>query len=333
MPAGKSRTLTISGSTLDAGSLGVRDGGGVAGVTVAAGAASTANAVIQGSILLEPATATVLAKGLSASVTCAYSDAPDQSQAAGGEAGAIACPAGSAGNTNTEPAALLAAPLTSYLPGPLSLAIDSVPAAAIVLPFGLSPSASDLAGNPRVLDGNGDCIAAQDKGALELQGHAVPCPAPPRTPPSPASPATPPAPVRSVLSALRISPPSFFAAPRGPSVSAARRRTGGRRYGAVLSWRDSESASVTLTVLRRVTGHRHGRACSSTSTRHRLGARCTLWQALGALTHADRAGLDALRFSGRLHGRRLPHGAYLLRAVARNAAGASAPLARGFAIR
>jgi hypothetical protein len=329
--AGKARTLTIAGSTLDAGTLGARDGGGAAGVTVAAGAGSVANAVIEGSILLEPATATVLAKGVSASVACTYSDAPDQSQAAGGEAGAIACAAGAAGNTNTEPAALFSAPPSAYLPGPFSLALDSVPPTAIVLPFGMAPSASDLAGNPRVVDGNGDCVAAQDRGALESQGHAARCPAAPGGP-SPASRA-PRAATRSVLSALRISPSSFFAAARGPSVSAASRRRAARRYGTVLSWRDSEAASVTLTVLRRVAGHRHGRACSGAAPQHRHAARCTVWQRLGALTHSDRAGADALRFSGRLHGRRLAPGAYVVWVRARNAAGASAPLARGFAIR
>ncbi len=323
---GKVKTVTVAGSTIDAGELGVADGVGFFGVTLVASKTNTiANAGIEGSILLEPQLALVGPEGRSASIACSNSDVPSQLQAATGTEGSIQCASGSAGNTHTEPAALFSSPITGYQLNPLSSAVDSVPAGAISLPFGLTPSSTDLAGNPRVLDGNGDCLALQDKGAFELQGHAVACPRPPAvasTPPGPK-------PVAGVISGLTISPSAFYAAPSGATITSAK-----RKYGATVSYRDSQAATTTFTVLRVSSGRRQGKSCRRPSRSNQHGKRCTLLTALGSFTHTDTAGTAVkLHFSGRLKGKRLAHGAYRLQAVAHNAAGNGAAATKSFTIK
>jgi hypothetical protein len=324
---GKTRTLTIAGSTIDAGVLGERDAKGVSGVIdVAGGKASTANVRIEGSILLEPQLA-VLGAADKATVTCEYSDAPSQAQAATATEGAINCANGASGNTTTEPpSSLFTAPVTGYGLLPSSSAIDSVPAGAIALPFGITPSATDLAGNPRVVDGNGDCIAVQDKGALELQGHSAPCHAPP-TPPAPTILLA--RPVAGVISALTINPSTFSAAPKGATVS----KTSKKQYGAKITWRDSQAATTTFTVLLPSAGRMQGRACKKPGKANKHGRRCILYKPLGSFTHTDKAGANSLHFSGRLHGRKLPRGSYRLQAVAHNAAGNGAAASKSFTIK
>ena len=216
--AGKERRLTVAASTIDAGKPGVADGAGVYGVSVGVGGtASHANVLIEGSILLEGQFAEVGAgEKDEATVTCKDSDAPSQTQAASGAAGAINCAAGSEGNAHSTPESLFAAPITNYQLNPSSSAVDSVPTGEIKLPFGLTPSTTDLAGNPRSEDL--DCVALQDKGALELQGRSTPCPVavPILAPVSPK-------PVAGVITGLLISPSTFLAAPSGATCLQRRR--------------------------------------------------------------------------------------------------------------
>jgi len=326
---GKTRTLTIAGSTIDAGVLGERDAKGVSGVIdVAGGKASTANVKVEGSILLEPQLA-VLGAGDKATVTCEYSDAPNQTQAATATEGAINCANGASGNTTTEPlTSLFSAPVTGYSLLPGSSAIDSVPAGAISLPSGITPSAADLAGNPRVVDGNGDCLAVQDKGALELQGHSAPCPPPPPAPPVVAASK----PVAGVITALAISPNAFAAAPSGATISTAN-LSAKKKYGAQISYRDSQAATTTFTVLLPIPGRMQGRTCKKPGKANKHGRRCTLYKALGSFTHTDTAGANSLHFSGRLHGKKLAKGSYRLQAVAHDAAGNGAAVSKGFTIK
>jgi hypothetical protein len=325
--AGKIRTLTIAGSTIDAGNLGEADGAGVSGVRVtAANTNSIANANVEGSILLEPQTASVGAGGQSATITCTNSDAPNQNQIAKGTEGTIACASGTSGDASSTPASLFTTPITSYQLNLTSSAIDSVPAGAILLPFGLSPSATDLAGNPRVVDANGDCVAVQDKGALELQGHSVSCPTvAPSTSQSPK-------PVAGVITALTITPNAFFAAPSGATISKTKGKTK-KKYGATISYRDSQAATTTFTVLREVSGRKQGRSCKKPGKSNRHGKRCTILTVIGSFTHADKAGANSLHFSGRLKGRKLVKGAYKLRAVPHNAAGNGTTVSRSFTIK
>ncbi len=326
--ASKQRTLTIAGSTVDAGVPDERDGPGIQGVAVeSAGTASVADVNIEGSIVLEPQMANV-GPGDSANISCTYSDVPDQTQAATGSEGAIDCAGGVNGNTTTSPlTSLFSAPITDYNLLPSSSAVDSVPASAISLPFGIAPSTTDLAGNPRVLDGNGDCAAVQDKGALELQGHATPCPAPisSSTPPPPAKP------VAGTIANLTISPSSFFAAPSGATISKSKKAK--KTYGATVAYRDSQIATTTFTVLSVTQGRTQGRSCKKPSKTNKHGKRCTIYTPLGSFTHVDVAGANSLRFSGRINGKTLAKGSYKLQAVAHDAAGNGTVVSKEFKIK
>jgi hypothetical protein len=317
-------TLTLASSTVDAGAPGILNDAiettGVAAVAKTS-ASSVANVSIEGSIVLEPQVAQV-ATGAQATITCSYSAVPGQSQAATSTLGAISCPSGAGGNTGVSPISTLFSEPLTYALSPASSAVDSVPAGAIALPFGIAPSATDALGNPRDVDGNGDCVAVQDKGALELQGHAAPCPAPPKAKAS-NTPAGKPA-----ITGLSISPSAFRAAPKGATLA----KTTKTKYGAKLAWRDSQAATSTFTVLRLTSGRRQGRSCKRPSAKNRHGRRCTLKVKVGTFGHADRVGADSARFSGRLKGHRLPAGSYQLLVVPRDANGTGAAVSKGFKI-
>ena len=317
--AGKSRTATVAASTIDAGELGVADKASAFGVFAgAAGPGSHATVNVEGSVVLEPQVTEVEPGGPTGEVNCSNSDVPNQTQAAAPPAGAIACATGSSGNTSNSPSAIFAAPLTGYIPGAGGPAVNSVPSSTISLPFGIAPSTTDLAGNPRsVLIGtNGVCPAFQDRGALQIPGQQGSC-----TPKPPAPP------VAGVISGLAISPTTFSAAPTGATISKAK-----KKYGAKISYRDSQAASTTLTVWRRSTGRRQGKSCRKPSSSNKRGKRCVILTALGTFTHADAAGANSLHFSGRLHSRRLGTGTYTLTARAHNAAGYGPTATRTFSI-
>jgi hypothetical protein len=320
----KTHTITIASSTLDAGNLGERDSAGMVGglfLLTEAPPSAELRANIEGSILLEPSHAFDISGH--SNIQCIDSDVPSQSQAESGEKGTIGCAAGSNGNTDTAPAALFSAPIGSYQPSPTSAAIDSVPAGAIALPFGFAPSATDLGGSPRVLNGNGGCPAVQDRGALELQGHAGACPLPA---PSPAP--VPSKPVLGVISGLSLSPSSFDAAPTGATISSAK-----IKYGTLVSYRDSQAATAVFTVLRVSTGRKQAGSCHKPSKANHKGRPCTLLVALASFSHTDTAGAQHFHFSGRLKGKKLAKGTYRLQAVPRNAAGIGKAVAHSFTIR
>ncbi len=114
-----------------------------------------------------------------------------------------------------------------------------------------------------------------------------------------------------VISALRIHPARLTPeARRGASILAKLRRG----HGAVISYRDSEAASSTFTVQQARRGFRDGRLCAAKPPRRRAGRikRCTRYVALGSFTHADGAGANAIRFSGRVGSRALRRGGYRL---------------------
>ncbi len=315
-------TVTVSASTLDANAPGTAsDAPGVNGLFAQASTEPEAvvNVHIQGSVVLEKQAA-IEEAGDKANIACSYSAVPNQAQAEGAGSGGIACTSGASGNAESNPiSSLLAEPFTNYQLLAGSSAVDSVPAAAVGLPFGFAPSAADLAGNPRVVDGNGDCVAVQDEGALELQGHSAPCPAPTHA-------KTSSVPAKPAITALSISPLAFHAAPRGATLAKK------KSFGAKLAWRDSEAATSTFTVFRLVSGRRQGGSCKRPSGKNRHGRRCTLKVRAGSFTHADRAGTDGGHFSGRLKSRRLPQGSYRLVVVPRNANGTGAAVSSSFKV-
>jgi hypothetical protein len=106
------------------------------------------------------------------------------------------------------------------------------------------------------------------------------------------------------LTKLKIAPTAFFAAPA----------THKRKTGATISYTDSAAARATFVVLRSTPGVRHGQNCVK-KPKHGHGTACTLFVKVGSLTHADKAGANTLRFTGRVGGHTLVLGRYRLQAT------------------
>ena len=233
------------------------------------GTASHADVAIEGSILLEPQAAGVGPGGNSATVICSNSDVPSQTQAATGTEGTIECASGVNGNTHTEPAALFASPITSYQLEPL---LERRRQRA---------RGRDLAAV------RADAVEHGPRGQPARASTATATASPPRTGARSSCRATPrrarrhraprgraarrAKPVAGVISGLTISPSAFFAAPSGATISAAK-----RKYGATVSYRDSQAATTTFTVLRVSSGRRQGKSCRRPSRSNQHGKRCTL---------------------------------------------------------
>lgn len=112
------------------------------------------------------------------------------------------------------------------------------------------------------------------------------------------------------LLGMRLSPDSFRAARKGPTLTT----TPG--IGTSIGYRDTLAGHTTFRVLRCriVRGH------------------CTGLVLIGSFTHHDRAGANELRFSGRLYGRALKAGHYVLQATATLAGQVSARMTTTFQI-
>ncbi len=332
---GHSNTLTVNASTIDAGPVGTAsDAFGDLAIKAygVEGASSVATVNVEGSIMLEPSHA-VSEEGGHASISCSYSAVPSQSVAANGAEGAVSCASGSSGNTNltSELPSLFSEPFSSYALEPSSAAIDSVPSGALALPAGISASSTDLAGNPRTVQvgTNGMCAAFQDRGALQLPSQASAC-----TPaPAPSSTGTAGIvkPLTAAITALTISPSTLLPAPSGPTVVTNTKKSK-KKYGATISYRDSQVATTTFTVLVKSTGRMQGKSCTKPSNKNKHGKRCTLLKKVGSFTHVDKTGANSLRFSGRVNGHKLPAGSYELQVVARNAAGIGATVSKSFKV-
>jgi len=96
------------------------------------------------------------------------------------------------------------------------------------------------------------------------------------------------------LRALGLEPDAFRAATRGATI------TTDADLGAAITYRDSVAARTTFRVLR----------CRATH------GRCIPAALDGSFTHRDHAGVNRLRFSGRLRGHELAAGRYVLQATA-----------------
>jgi Concanavalin A-like lectin/glucanases superfamily len=112
------------------------------------------------------------------------------------------------------------------------------------------------------------------------------------------------------ISHLKISPSSFALGLIGAVKKA------NRRAGATVSYRVSEQARSTFTVMLKKAGVRHGKRCVNASRSHGRGASCTLLVYVDRFTHDDGAGTTSFRFVG-LPGRKLGFGKYLLEATPR----------------
>jgi PKD repeat protein len=120
------------------------------------------------------------------------------------------------------------------------------------------------------------------------------------------------------LSSLSLSPSFFRAKASGPSVLRA-----GKRGGSVVSYTLTGPATVTFTILRLVPGVKQGKSCVRRTPGSRTGKRCRRQvEVRGSFTGVGKAGTSSLRFSGRIGGKRLTPGSYVL--IAR----ANGPVAR-----
>jgi hypothetical protein len=95
----------------------------------------------------------------------------------------------------------------------------------------------------------------------------------------------------------------------------------------------NKAAGVTITIERAQRGRKVGRTCRKQTRKNRKKRACTLFKAVGKLGRASVAGRNALRFSGKLAGRKLAAGVYRATAVATSAAGRSNPVTAKFAVR
>ena len=118
------------------------------------------------------------------------------------------------------------------------------------------------------------------------------------------------------LSAARLSPARFRPAGAGASLAA----SGGA--GARLSFVLNEAASITFRVERGRPGRLVRGRCRQQTRENRRSRLCTSFVAVqGSFSWNAQAGANALRFTGRVGGRRLGRGGYRLVATARDRSG------------
>ncbi len=106
------------------------------------------------------------------------------------------------------------------------------------------------------------------------------------------------------------------------------------KTGATVSYTDSQAAKTTFTVLQKQPGRRNSQGVCIKVSRKPRGKPCTRTVTVGSFNHTDSAGADSFHFSARVNGRKLKPGSYVLRAVARNAAGlTSRPVVTSFRVK
>lgn len=122
----------------------------------------------------------------------------------------------------------------------------------------------------------------------------------------------------SIITNLSMRPRSFLAAPSGASALAA----AARRFGTLLSYHESGSAITTVTVVKSLPGRKRGKSCVKAGKGLSRAKPCSRLVPMGYFQHNDVAGTNRFRFSGRVNGRKLAPGNYVLQVVPHNPGGA-----------
>jgi hypothetical protein len=162
----------------------------------------------------------------------------------------------------------------------------------------------DLAGSPRSVDGNLDCVVAPDIGAFEVTGQSASCPDP-----FPA--------ITKFGMTNRVFAPKGGKRPRRGSARAAAKRKAVKR-GTKFTYTFSEPARVKIRIERRKPGGRRKKPRFSKVT---------------TISQQKKSGRQATKFSGRARGRPLKPGKYMAQITATDSAGqTSAPKKLGFRI-
>jgi streptogramin lyase len=193
------------------------------------------------------------------------------------------------------------------------------------------PIAFAAGANPRyVATGAGDTlwVSLQDPAKPRIaRVTGVDAPDPPgQNPPPPPPPPPPPGDITApFFSSVGLTRSVFAVGTRRTAVAAQRRRV---RRGTTLRFTLSEAATVRIRVQRRRAGRRRAGKCVKPTARlRRRGARtCVRWvRALPTLRRAGTAGLNKVRFTGRVRRRALRPGRYRFRMTATDAAANRSP--------
>jgi hypothetical protein len=106
------------------------------------------------------------------------------------------------------------------------------------------------------------------------------------------------------LTAAHLSRTTFKAASHGASIAAA-------TTGTTITYHESEAATVKFTVLKPAAGHKRKGKCV-TGAAHKHQKSCQLQMTAGTFTHTGPTGDVSIHFTGRVGGRKLKPGQYVL---------------------
>jgi hypothetical protein len=127
--------------------------------------------------------------------------------------------------------------------------------------------------------------------------------------------------VQQQITALRVSPARFRAARRGAAIA----RRPRARVGATVTYSDTSAGQTAFTL----SAYVHAR-CRHGARRHARS--CPRLLVLVRFVRADSAGANGFRLTGRLRGRRLAPGRYLLSATPQSGLGVRGGRSVGFQI-
>jgi hypothetical protein len=122
-----------------------------------------------------------------------------------------------------------------------------------------------------------------------------------------------------VIQGMTATPKRFATLARTRAVASAKGKK--RRGGTTFHYKLTETARVSVTIQRKLSGRKVGKACKRPTKANAKKRKCVRLKTLGSLVAKGKAGKNKLRFSGKLHGKPLPPGRYLAKATAVDSAG------------